>query len=68
MQKNPINQTLMKDRDGFLCPTCAKPNLMSKGYRYTGTGAYQRYICKSCGAYSTDTRTVIPHAKLKHLS
>jgi len=66
--KSPINQNLMKDRDGFLCPTCAKPALISKGFRYTTTGAYQRYQCKSCGGYSTDTRTSIPHAKLKHLA
>jgi hypothetical protein len=66
--KSPINQNIMRDRDGFLCPTCSKPALISKGYRYTTTGAYQRYQCKSCGGYSTDTRTVIPHAKLKHLA
>jgi DNA polymerase elongation subunit (family B) len=66
--KTPLNLTVMKDRDGFLCPTCGKPGLISKGYRYTTTGAYQRYQCKSCGAHSTDTRTLIPHSKLKHLA
>jgi DNA polymerase elongation subunit (family B) len=67
--KTPLNKTIMmKDRDGFVCPTCSKPHLVSKGFRYTTTGAYQRYQCKACGAHSTDTRTVIPHAKLKHLS
>lgn len=66
--KQPLNQALMKDRNGFNCPTCGKSSIISKGFRYTTTGAYQRYQCKSCGAYSTDTRTVIPHAKLKHLA
>jgi hypothetical protein len=66
--KSPINQNIMRDRNGFLCPTCSKPSLISKGYRYTTTGAYQRYQCKACGGYCTDTRTVIPHAKLKHLA
>jgi DNA polymerase elongation subunit (family B) len=67
--KTPLNKTIMmKDRDGFVCPTCSKPSLLSKGFRYTTTGAYQRYQCKACGAHSTDTRTVIPHAKLKHLA
>jgi len=67
--KTPLNKTIMmKDRDGFVCPTCSKPSLLSKGFRYTTTGAYQRYQCKACGAHSTDTRTIIPHAKLKHLS
>ena len=66
--KTPINQALMNDRKGFVCPTCAKPALVSKGYRYTSSGAYQRYQCKACGAYSTDTRSLIPHSKLKHLA
>jgi transposase-like protein len=67
--KQPINVSLMKkNRDGFSCPTCGKNSIISKGFRYTLTGAYQRYQCKACGAYSTDTRTAIPHAKLKHLS
>lgn len=67
--KTPLNKTIMmKDRDGFVCPTCSKPHLVSKGFRYTTTGAYQRYQCKACGAHSTDTRTIIPHAKLKHLA
>jgi DNA polymerase elongation subunit (family B) len=66
--KQPINQTLMKDRNGFVCPTCAKSSLISKGFRYTTTGAYQRYQCKACGAFSADTRSLIPHSKLKHLA
>ena len=67
--KQPINQNIMKkDRNGFDCPTCGKAALVSKGFQYTTTGAYQRYICKACGAYSKDGRSVIPHAKLRHLA
>jgi DNA polymerase elongation subunit (family B) len=66
--KSPINLNIMKDRNGFSCPTCGKNHLMSKGFSYTTTGAYQRYQCKACGAFSVDKRSVIPHAKLKHLA
>jgi predicted RNA-binding Zn-ribbon protein involved in translation (DUF1610 family) len=67
--KQPVNQNIMKkDRNGFDCPTCGKAALISKGFRYTTTGAYAKYQCKACGAYSTDTRTLIPHSKLKHLA
>jgi transposase-like protein len=59
---------MKKDRNGFDCPTCGKAALVSKGFQYTTTGAYQRYICKACGAYSKDGRSVIPHAKLRHLA
>ena len=67
--KQPINITLMKkDRNGWSCPTCGKDHLISKGFKYTNTGAYQRYQCKACGAYSVDKRSVIPHVQLKHLA
>jgi DNA polymerase elongation subunit (family B) len=66
--KQPINLNIMKDRNGFNCPTCGKNHLISKGFSYTTTGAYQRYQCKACGAFSVDKRSVIPHAKLKHLA
>jgi len=66
--KSPINLNIMKDRNGFSCPTCGKNHLISKGFSYTTTGAYQRYQCKACGAFSVDKRSVIPHAKLKHLA
>ena len=66
--KSPINLNIMKDRNGFNCPTCGKNHLISKGFSYTTTGAYQRYQCKACGAFSADKRSVIPHAKLKHLA
>jgi DNA polymerase elongation subunit (family B) len=67
--KSPINLNIMKkDRNGFDCPTCGKASLISKGFSYTTTGAYQRYHCKACGAFSVDKRSVIPHAKLKHLA
>jgi transposase-like protein len=67
--KQPVNLNLMKkDRNGFDCPTCGKPALISKGFRYSTVGAYQRYQCKACGAHSTDTRSVVPYEKLKHSS
>ena len=67
--KQPLNVNLMKkDRNGWSCPTCGKDHLISKGFKYTNTGAYQRYQCKACGAYSVDKRSVIPHANLKHLA
>jgi transposase-like protein len=38
------------------CPTCASTRLESKGYTATVTKVYQRYICRSCGAYSRRVR------------
>ena len=67
--KQPLNVNLMrKDRNGWSCPTCGKDHLISKGFTYSTTGAYQRYQCKACGAYSVDRRSVVPHSQLKHLA
>jgi DNA polymerase elongation subunit (family B) len=65
--KSPINKNILSNNK-MACPTCEKNHLISKGYRYTTIGAYQRYQCKACGAYSTDTRSLIPTSKIKHLA
>ena len=64
--KSPINQTIFSDR--MACPTCNKPALLSRGLRYTITGSYQRYQCKACGSWCSDTKSLMPHAKIKHLA
>jgi len=33
------------------CPKCGHLKLEFKGYRYTSTSKYRRYVCKNCGAY-----------------
>lgn len=44
-----------------ICPNCASTRLQSKGYRYTKTTIYKRYICKDCGTYSrTDKQDRMP--------
>lgn len=35
-----------------VCPTCGSDQLERRGLRYTGTGAYQRFVCKTCRAWS----------------
>lgn len=33
------------------CPKCAYTKLKFKGYRFTSTSKYRRYVCKNCGGY-----------------
>ena len=59
--------SLMKERNGFVCPTCGKPNLLSKGFRYTTTGAYQRYQCRDCGSWSQGSKQLRESVGVKPL-
>lgn len=45
----------IKDKDSLVhkCTHCGGNNLQSKGFRYTKTGSYRRYVCKDCGGYSS---------------
>lgn len=38
--------------DTISCPHCGSNSLTKRGYYYTTTVKYQRYKCKSCGAWS----------------
>ena len=34
------------------CPNCGGVHLVKRGFAYTNTIKYQRYVCKDCGAWS----------------
>jgi hypothetical protein len=36
------------------CPACGELNLVRKGYTYTPTNKYQKFVCKSCGKWSRE--------------
>lgn len=48
--KNHPNANLF---GGDGCGRCGQDTLQKRGFRYTQTGAYQRYQCQSCGAWSS---------------
>ena len=41
---------------GADCPRCGSGELERRGFKYTQTGKYQQYRCKSCGGWSSETR------------
>lgn len=49
------NIVTASDSDDMCCPKCGSKNLIRSGYYYTNKGKYQRYACKSCGAWSSET-------------
>lgn len=40
----------------FGCTKCGSDRLIKEGFSYTNNGMYQRYRCRKCGGWSTDSR------------
>jgi len=49
------NITTGDDHDTMCCPKCGSVDIIRSGYYHTNKGKYQRYACKSCGAWSSET-------------
>ena len=52
---NHPNITTGNDDVVMCCPKCGSHELIRSGYFYTNKGKYQRYACKTCGAWSSET-------------
>ena len=50
------NQFLYGDSAPFGCPHCGSMDRQKRGYSYTTVSRYQRYQCKSCGKWYSDTK------------
>lgn len=57
--KSHPNHNLHLDSDSdHLCPNCGSENLKKRGYAYTSSRKYQRYVCGDCGTWSRDTKSL----------
>lgn len=56
---------LLYDSLAIGCPTCGSKDYAERGYRYTMSGAYRSYSCKSCGKRFQDARRTY-HVSLKN--
>ncbi len=57
-----INFSLWSDSEEHVC-TCGSKHFESRGFTYTGTGKYQRYVCKSCGKWSRGAQNLLTKEK-----
>ena len=48
------NHSLFNTTTGAVCPKCGGVHLQKRGFYYTLASQYQRYQCKSCGAWAKD--------------
>lgn len=60
---NHPSVTTSKTSDEKLCPTCSSTEIIRSGYYYTNKGKYQRYRCRTCGSWSSDSTMLKAHTK-----
>jgi len=63
---NGINFSLYSSSETHTC-RCGSTEFIKKGWHYTGTGKFQRYRCKSCGAETRDRVNQFSKEKRKSL-
>lgn len=53
--------------EGFRCvnPSCGSVNIEWRGYNYTRTGQYRRFVCRSCGSWGNERKTINDKTKVK---
>jgi hypothetical protein len=47
------------------CPTCGSEDLMKNGFKITASGRFQRFHCKSCGAWSYGKKNMLTSPEVK---
>lgn len=63
---NSINFSLYTDSTEHVC-NCGSKEMVLKGFAYTASGKYQRYICKNCGAQTRGKTNLFSKEKSKSL-
>jgi len=56
---NHPNLALYSDLKAKICPNCLSPRLRNKGYAYTATNKYTRYVCRDCGKNTRDRKSIL---------
>lgn len=61
-----VNFNVYHDREDHVCQ-CGHPALKRRGFKYTGTGKFQQFRCKSCGAWTASRTNLLTPEKRKSL-
>ena len=66
IKKHP-NYALYSDTTRPTCTNCASVLVEKRGFTYTKTQKYQRYVCKDCGTWLRGRSTLIDSEKRSHI-
>lgn len=53
--KNHPSIALLEEKQGIVCPTCGSDDIEFRGYRYTKTRRYRRFVCGECHSWGSVT-------------
>lgn len=62
------NHNLYVEEGKVVCPNCGEDKFQRRGFSYTTTGKYRRYVCKSCGAWFRNNKGIIPQTNERYVS
>lgn len=51
MKRHP-NVAVYEETDELVCPKCGSRHINRRGFAYTNTGKYQRFVCNGCGGWA----------------
>lgn len=60
---NHPNLAVYLDEEAKICPNCEGRDFNSKGYSYTNSGKFQRFVCKACGKNIRGKKNVLSKSK-----
>lgn len=61
---NSVNFSLYRNDDLTQC-SCGSVDFQRRGFRYTATGKYQHYYCKSCGSWHQSGKNLNEKKRIK---
>lgn len=56
---NHPNLSLYEDNLKIMCKKCLSINFIKRGFVYTSSCKYQRYVCSNCGSWFRDSRNLL---------
>lgn len=51
-KEHPNVTVEQEDTSGFRCPKCGSIHIQLRGYSFTNSSKYHKYVCKDCGGWS----------------
>ena len=66
--KNHPNLALYTSDNKLLCTNCGSGNIQHRGFAFTATSKYRRYVCKDCGKWSRENKSLAKKQKLVNVS
>lgn len=65
---NHPNVGVYSEENETVCPACGSTHINYRGYAYTATSKFRRFVCKDCGHWGRSAHNELPLEKRKGLA